>query len=324
VAGVIAILFFGLAMLSWSDELGTITRQQWREASVFVASQFGDSDVIHIMPGYERKHFEYYFEPESRYLNVRSDQDSWCENGQRVWLVGTPAMRQLDDVGTKLMGECSLVTSERFVGALSVALLSDRDFAGAQALDCDGRTPTIIGTPGDDLLNGTAGDDVIVALEGNDHINGNDGNDIVCAGDGDDIVNAGGGNDRVFGSGGADVLNGSTGDDELFGGEGDDKLNASEGADELHGEAGNDTLNTGPGSDIAFGGEGNDVLNGADGDDALDGGTGDDILKGGAGDDAVDGGEGRDDLDGGGGEDSCVAGEELIRCESGQQVVHSQ
>ncbi len=52
----------------------------------------------------------------------------------------------------------------------------------AQAVEtCDGQTPTIVGTLGDDTLTGTAGDDVIAGLGGSDTIQGLDGNDSICA-----------------------------------------------------------------------------------------------------------------------------------------------
>ena len=39
------------------------------------------------------------------------------------------------------------------------------------AFTCDGRQANVVGTNGNDTLNGTPGDDVIVALEGNDVVN---------------------------------------------------------------------------------------------------------------------------------------------------------
>ncbi len=53
---------------------------------------------------------------------------------------------------------------------------------------CDGLPATIVGTEGDDDIDGTAGDDVIAGLAGDDKIDGKGGNDTVCGGAGDDEI----------------------------------------------------------------------------------------------------------------------------------------
>ena len=61
--------------------------------------------------------------------------------------------------------------------------------AGAQST-CNGLPATIVGAaPG--LINGTAGDDVILGTIGADQIFGLGGNDVICAGRGDDTVDGG-------------------------------------------------------------------------------------------------------------------------------------
>lgn len=99
---------------------------------------------------------------------------------------------------------------------------------------CDGLTPTIIGTNGDDNLTGTEGDDIIVGLAGNDTIDGLGGNDTIC-GDA--------GNDNIIGGPGNDVLDGGPGDDVMTGGSGDDIIVEAPGSsDDAEGGDGNDTL----------------------------------------------------------------------------------
>ncbi|MFN3218475.1 MAG: calcium-binding protein [Acidimicrobiales bacterium] len=88
---------------------------------------------------------------------------------------------------------------------------------------CGGRTPTIVGTTGDDVLRGTRGNDVIAGLAGNDRIIGRGGNDIICAGPGRDVVIGGAGRDRLFGQAGRDTLRGGPGNDLLHGGAGRDR-----------------------------------------------------------------------------------------------------
>ena len=62
-------------------------------------------------------------------------------------------------------------------------------------------------------------------------------------------------------------------------------VNAGNGEDDVQGNAGNDNLIGGNGKDFLEGGLGNDTLDGRNGNDTLDGGLGDDILTGGRGDD---------------------------------------
>ena len=59
-----------------------------------------------------------------------------------------------------------------------------------QALLCQGRLATILGTAGPDVLYGTAGPDVIVGRGGNDIIHGRASNDLICAGGGDNKIYA--------------------------------------------------------------------------------------------------------------------------------------
>jgi hypothetical protein len=97
---------------------------------------------------------------------------------------------------------------------------------------CDGRTPTIVGTSGNDNIIGTPGPDVIVGGGGNDSISGLGGDDVICGGPGNDRLLGGDGDDRLFGEAGRD---------QLFGGPGNDSLNGGLNADQCHGESGTDT-----------------------------------------------------------------------------------
>jgi uncharacterized repeat protein (TIGR01451 family) len=112
-------------------------------------------------------------------------------------------------------------------------------------------TPTILGTPGDDVLQGTSRADVIVSGTGNDQVIANGGDDLICTGPGFDIVDAGsgkdiviggGGPDKLFGSDGGDTLKGKNGRDKLLGGKGDDVLMGGKKHDRCKGGPGNNTL----------------------------------------------------------------------------------
>jgi Ca2+-binding RTX toxin-like protein len=110
---------------------------------------------------------------------------------------------------------------------------------------CDGLAPTIVGTPGDDILSGTTGVDVIVGLGGDDQIYGHGGSDRICGHDGDDLLVGGDGADRLIGHSGDDTLRGGDGLDLLRGGRGDDTLEGGAGDDELFGSEGSDHMDGG-------------------------------------------------------------------------------
>jgi predicted extracellular nuclease len=169
---------------------------------------------------------------------------------------------------------------------------------------CNGLQATIIGTPGDNVLNGTNGNDVIVGMGGDDIINGGNGNDVICGNAGDDTLNGGNGNDTLLGSFGDDILDGGNGNDTLSGGDGVDQLLGQNGNDTLSGGNGNDTLTGHNGNDTLDGDAGNDTLTGHNGDDILDGGADDDTLVGNNGSDTLTGGSGADSFSGGNGSDT--------------------
>ena len=108
---------------------------------------------------------------------------------------------------------------------------TDTEATTVNPVTCAGLAATIVGTPGNDVLTGTNGPDVIHGLSGNDTINGGNGDDIICGGNGNDTLNGGNGNDRLFGENGTDTLNGNNGNDALDGGAGTDTCNGGSGAD---------------------------------------------------------------------------------------------
>ena len=191
-------------------------------------------------------------------------------------------------------------------------------------LSCQGRAPTVIGTPGADTLVGTGRDDVIAALDGDDTVIAQGGNDVICAGadlvfggSGGDVIEGNEGDDRLIGelpfvdrSPGNDSLIGDDGDDQLFGDLGNDLLEGSAGQDQLEGDEGNDTLDAGAGKDKASGGPGADELFGGPGRDQLvgdfPGERGRDRISGGPGNDTLFGGDGNDQLFGNGGTDTLL------------------
>jgi Ca2+-binding RTX toxin-like protein len=210
---------------------------------------------------------------------------------------------------------------------------------------CHGRQATIVGTAGDDVLQGTPDRDVIWGGPGDDTIYAKLGNDLVCGGGGDDVVHGGRGNDEVFGGQGADRVFGDLGDDKAVGGPGSyddvggglgiDTVNGGPGDyDLVHGDYGFDRMSGGPGRhDIASfatsvslngtsgvwaslrghaaRGDGHDKLfefedlEGSAFRDTLIGNPGPNEIRGGPGNDTLIGGGGHDALDGGAGTDGC-------------------
>ena len=150
---------------------------------------------------------------------------------------------------------------------------------------CQGERATVVGTSGDDVLQGTPERDVFFGGLGNDRIIALGGDDLICGGGGDDDINAGNGNDIVIAGNGDDIVRGRRGNDQINGGDGDDDINGN--AD-------------------------NDVVLGSEGSDLLRGGLGDDILRGGDGPDELLGGSGNDQVFGDRGVDSCPVPHEFV------------
>lgn len=115
---------------------------------------------------------------------------------------------------------------------------------------------------------------------------------------GNDTIDGGAGQDTIFGQSGDDSLSGGDGDDDVFGGSGEDNLDGGQGQDELFGGTGNDTLTGGAGDDSLFGGEGTDVLIAGPDNDQIFGGLGSDMITVlGAGNHIIEGGEDPDGSD---------------------------
>ena len=171
---------------------------------------------------------------------------------------------------------------------------------------CWDETPTVVGTPGDDVIVGTSDDDVIVALGGNDTIDGLDGIDLICGNEGNDDIDGGPGVDGLIGGPGDDRLDGSESED-LFGEDPDFAIYADAPAavqaSLTSGVATGDGTDTFVDLEAIVGSTLGDTLEGDASWNYIDGGPGDDSIVAGAGDDTLDGDDGNDTLDGGLGND---------------------
>lgn len=182
----------------------------------------------------------------------------------------------------------------------------------------------VIGSLGDDFIEGDERDNWIAGLSGIDAYEAGDGDDVLFVENSNVDAQAGNGIDTVivsssqgvtlnlttsaaeiaFGNTGNDVLiaggrrtvyiNGGAGEDILIGSAANDVLVGDLGDDLVDGGAGNDLIYGGAGRDRLLGGSGDDILLGQDEDDSLSGAEGNDVFEGGAGDDQIDGGHGTD------------------------------
>ena len=118
-----------------------------------------------------------------------------------------------------------------------------------RALECRGRTATVVGSGRSEKIEGGRGADVILALGGKDRIRTGRGRDLVCGGDGADKLKGGGGRDQLRGDQGNDKLKGAKGGDKLSGDRGKDRLKGGTGRDRLRGGRGNDSCKGGSGRD---------------------------------------------------------------------------
>ncbi|MGH6891514.1 MAG: calcium-binding protein, partial [Dongiaceae bacterium] len=152
-----------------------------------------------------------------------------------------------------------------------------------------GYAEIIVGTSGNDVINGNGGYyDAIYGEDGDDVINGGYGFDHLRGGAGDDIVYGFDGNDRLTGGSGNDLLDGGNGVDLAIYGRAAAgvivDLSAGEATDD--GDGGHDTLISiedvrgSAHADLITGDSGNNRILGRSGDDVLNGGLGDDLLWG--------------------------------------------
>ncbi|MDJ0939049.1 MAG: putative Ig domain-containing protein [Woeseiaceae bacterium] len=142
------------------------------------------------------------------------------------------------------------------------------DITGADQFDIVVTAFDLVGLSATDTFTFTVGANLVIGTEGNDVLNGDAfDNPIIGLG----------GDDDLFGGDGNDFLRGDAGRDDLFGEAGDDVLDGGLGFDTLNGGTGNDTLIAGENDGIGarmFGGDGDDRHVGGDGRDLFDGGDG--------------------------------------------------
>jgi Ca2+-binding RTX toxin-like protein len=101
---------------------------------------------------------------------------------------------------------------------------------------CRGKTATIVGTAGNNEIDGTPQRDIVQARGGNDEVDGHGGRDLICGGRGSDDLSGDARDDAVFGQRGNDELDGNRGADRLVGGKGFDEVDGGPENDSCSGE----------------------------------------------------------------------------------------
>jgi hypothetical protein len=112
--------------------------------------------------------------------------------------------------------------------------------------------PTVDGTPGNDLKNGTPSVEKIDLKGGNDMSDAGAGSDCVLGGDGADRLTAGAGDDEVQAGAGNDYVIASAGEDKVDAGPGNDYVNVRDGVA--------DTVDCGTGTDLVVADRGIDKI----------------------------------------------------------------
>ena len=190
----------------------------------------------------------------------------------------------------------------------------DDQTAGVGPFDNVTNTENVIGTNGDDVINGTGSNNQFQGLGGDDTIEALGGHDILLGGTGADNLSGSGGDDIIdpgSESGGPDNTGVGNGDTVDGGGGGQDVVSYAERTEGVTVILNGTTANGGAGEqdgiqgiEAIVGGSGNDLLTGNNDDNVISGGGGDDALNGLGGKDSIDGGTGSDTSDGGDADDT--------------------
>jgi Ca2+-binding RTX toxin-like protein len=151
--------------------------------------------------------------------------------GNDLYLVDSPDDRIVETAsgGTDTVIASVSYSLARLAHVETLLLDSDGDIDGS------GNTlhNLIVGTPGDNLLDGRGGNDTLDGLEGDDDMRGGSGADLLVGGDDDDRLAGGSGNDALDAGEGTDRLLGGSGNDRLLWDAIDERADGGSGVDTL-------------------------------------------------------------------------------------------
>ena len=158
--------------------------------------------------------------------------------GTAAGLTRNPDFAVLDSAGNTLQSSFNGATFEFTAPSDGVYYLrlSDGNFGTYEFNVVEVPRLEIIGTDGNDFLQGNTNDDTIDGLAGADVIVGEAGDDVLSGGNGNDTIIGGEGNDQILGGNEQDSLVGGLGNDSISGGAGNDTIIGGAGDDVIEGD----------------------------------------------------------------------------------------
>jgi Ca2+-binding RTX toxin-like protein len=254
-------------------------------------------------------------------LNGGGGNDKICGGGGNDKLTGGPGNDKMDgQVGTDQVKYAKATTG--------VTVDLGAKTATGQGNDTLKSIENIVGSPFDDVIDGTSDANYIKGLDGNDVLDGKSGDDTLIGSADDDILYGRGGNDELKGAANDDLILPGSGSDTVLGGNGSNTVSFEDSPNPVKVDLsmntatgfGNDTLKAfnillgSPQDDDLTGNNNKNVIRGLGGDDRIDGLLANDTLYGLSGDDVIYGREGNDKLFGGGGSNTLYGGPGNDRC----------
>jgi serralysin len=172
---------------------------------------------------------------------VRNADGSWTVSGR--WETTDPSNQPITNFAA-VLGSAAVGTEVPLYFNVHTNEFTAGEVRGQLVAIADDNDNVVEGTAGHDLLPGLGGNDTVLGFAGDDIILGGSGNDKLFGGDGNDQINGEDGRDLIKGDDGDDVITGGAGIDIVNAGDGDDAIKATinDGADFYYGDGGTDTV----------------------------------------------------------------------------------
>ena len=238
---------------------------------------------------------------------------SWADGARTSWLEAPEADALFGGLGVDVLragagfdgpligdGDDDVIDGGRDGGTVSFLFASEGVIVDLSLGTATGEGQDVVS--GVTSVIGSRFDDLIIGTDGNNRLEGEDGDDAVQSFSGDDLLVGGPGNDRLEGGDGSR-------DEARF-----RTARLSVDVDLTAGTAVGQGADTLVGVEDVSGSAFGDFLYGDAAANALTGWDGDDVISGLAGDDYLQGEQGGNTLDGGDGDDTCADGK-VVACE---------
>lgn len=202
-----------------------------------------------------------------------ADQEQWAADKQAALQAGGDQMeaclQSLSDAADALEAQAQadiVALAEQLrsdVEAVLVLSSTIETLMGEPQLSPAGGACPVLNTP--HTIKGGPGNDILVGTTGNDLIEGGDDADLIIGGAGNDVLKGEKGWDLVFGGGGVNELHGGDDPDLLVGGNSADCIFGGDHTDLAFGRGGDDRIHGEQKADVLFGGGSSDHMFGGDG-----------------------------------------------------------